>query len=45
VAERAIEHGKVTYIPSRNTVADCFVDRGGAKFNARKTFIKKKASK
>jgi hypothetical protein len=28
VAEGATERGKVTYVPSRNTNADCFQDRG-----------------
>jgi hypothetical protein len=35
VAEGATERGKVTYVPSVNTNADCFDDRG-AMFSATK---------
>jgi hypothetical protein len=35
LVEGATEHGKVTYVLSRNTNADCFQDRG-ALFSATK---------
>jgi hypothetical protein len=35
LAEGATERGKVTYVPSRNTNAGCFQDRG-AMFSATK---------
>jgi hypothetical protein len=38
LADGATERGKVTYVPSRNTNADCFQDRGALFSAAKNTY-------